>query len=77
MDEVAAMIIDGDETVSKRDILIRPNNAPLQHISEMSEFYAAMHYVLMFPMGERDWSDDLKHTDNKKRMTQREFYAYL
>ena len=47
----------GEEFSNSRDIVLhRREGEPLKRISELHPFYAALHYVLLFPQGQMGWN---------------------
>ena len=53
-----AVIMPGDgygEEVASRDIVLHARTRGLQRITETHRAYDALHYVLLFPLGEDAW----------------------
>ncbi|XP_063418456.1 uncharacterized protein LOC134701259 [Mytilus trossulus] len=79
-----SVILPGTNTTepSKRDIVLycRSTNHPeghnIIHINETHSKYDSLHYVLLFPFGEDGWHIDIKHNDNKRKVSAMEFYSY-
>jgi hypothetical protein len=84
---------DGDQMQDSRDIILyRRNGQGLQHISDLHPLYQALHYVLLFPTGQFEWtpyvgrenegprgegSDDGDAPDGKRScVTQTEYFRY-
>ncbi len=51
---------------------------PLQHIHDCNPAYDALHYVLLFPLGDLGWHDKLPqhHARGDGTLTQNEYYLY-
>ena len=67
---------------SKRDIVLysrsthHPEGHNIIHINETHTNYDSLHYVLLFPYGEDGWHINIKHDDNKRKMSAMEFYSH-
>ena len=51
---------------------------PLQHIHDCNLAYDPLHYVLLFPLGNLGWHDQLPmhHARGEGKLTQNEYYLY-
>ena len=69
-------LIGLDERPAKGDIQIQLRGGGVKHISDCNENYDPLHYVLLFPRGEKGWSFHLTKR-NGKSLTPVKFYRYL
>lgn len=56
--QVAVMVPDSESMAiagNTRDIIVRKRGGGLQHISEFNVAFDPLHFVMMFPRGERGW----------------------
>ena len=84
--EVAAIIIDEYGDPCERDIVLTErvngaNGTSMKRISQNHAAYMPLHYVLLFPHGDRRWHWGLRINSNsrqriKNRLCQRAFYRY-
>ena len=58
--EVAVLLPDqGDQASAGRDIVVEGRNGRLHRIDELHWAYDPLHYVLLFPRGEKGWSPNV------------------
>lgn len=84
--EVAAIIIDEYDKPCERDIFLTErvngiNGTSMKRISQNHAAYMPLHYVLLFPHGDKRWHWGLRIDANsrqriKNRLCQRAFYRY-
>ena len=78
--DVAAIIKnDDDESVDRRDIVLRTKgDGRVQHIDERHASYDPLAYILLFPYGTLGWSSDLmkRNMPVPKKVTIMEFYQH-
>ena len=58
------------------DFVIQLRGGDLQIISNTNPRAMPLHFTLLFIYGTHGWHEDLKHTDQIKRLTTREFIAF-
>ena len=76
--EVAMIIPDEYDKVSRRDIILAHRNTgqqPLQFIDASNAAYLPLHYIIYFPFGELGWHYALR-LQCGKRLSQRQFYQF-
>jgi hypothetical protein len=72
--EVAVLM---DEQPGPRDVTLHRRGGGLANISETHRAFDALHYVLLFPLGEDGWNLGLRHVSGQNnKVSVREFYAY-
>jgi hypothetical protein len=74
-DQIAAVVPVrqvGAASTSTRDLILCLHDGSVQFISDMHQFYDALHYVLMFPHGDRGWHEELK----RDGISENDFAAY-
>ena len=59
------------------DLVLQRRGGGLQDISDLNPKGMPLHFTLLFPHGTYGWDPATLHTDGKRRVTTREFYAYL
>ena len=59
------------------DLVIQRRGGGLQEISDLNPKGQPLHFTLLFPHGTYGWDPSTRHTDGKRRVTTREFYAYM
>ncbi|KIJ08826.1 hypothetical protein PAXINDRAFT_41049, partial [Paxillus involutus ATCC 200175] len=82
--EIAAVIPgDGSDAMNEnRDIVLRLQAGGLHRISHLHHAYSTLHYVLLFPKGEKGWHLGIPLHDREgrqsrsKKVTQLLYYAY-
>ena len=63
-------------TEGRHDLVIMKRGGGLQFVSDLNPKGMALHFTLLFPYGTYGWDSEAKHTDGKRRITPREFFAY-
>ena len=58
------------------DMVIRMRGGRLQEIFDIHPSAQPLHFVLLFPYGTKGYYEALKHIDNVKRVSPREFFSY-
>ncbi|WP_416879511.1 AAA family ATPase [Litorimonas sp.] len=58
------------------DLVIRKRGGGIQRISDLNPSATPLHFTLLFPHGDYGYSQFLKHVDNRKRVSPREYYVY-
>ena len=66
-DEVAVLIVDGEDANRNRDVILRKRNGQLQRISDCSSAYNPLSYPLFFPRGEAGWYDGIRYANEDAR----------
>ncbi|RZC16800.1 ATP-dependent DNA helicase PIF1 [Glycine soja] len=61
--EVVVVIVGDASQPINRDIILKEQNGRLQRINELHPSYLGLQYPLMFPYGEDEHSNDIKHRD--------------
>ena len=81
--EVAALLPHAHANANTRDIVLHLWNPPdgqfpLQRIHDCNPAYDALHYVLLFPLGDLGWHDQLPehHARDGGKLTQNEYYSF-
>ncbi|XP_019150201.1 PREDICTED: uncharacterized protein LOC109147018 [Ipomoea nil] len=82
--EVATLIVsDLDPSMGHRDILVECKSGGLQRINELNPSYIPLQYPILFPYGEDGFREDIQFatrtsssTNARKRISQREFFAF-
>ena len=59
------------------DLVLQRRGGGLQEISDLNPKGQPLHFTLLFPHGTYGWDPSTRHTDGKRRVTTREFYAYM
>lgn len=54
---------DGNEDVNHRDIVIYLKDGMVRHINELHSMYDPLHYVLIFPYGDKGWHPGIRESD--------------
>ncbi|OAD71923.1 hypothetical protein PHYBLDRAFT_169836 [Phycomyces blakesleeanus NRRL 1555(-)] len=72
-EEVAVLIRD-NETGSSRDIILHTHANGLQRINEYNCFYDALQYVLLFPLGDYDWTI-VSYSATREKVSVMDWYA--
>ena len=63
-------------TEGRHDLVIMKRGGGLQLVSDLNPKGMPLHFTLLFPHGTYGWDSEAKHTDGKRRITTREFFAY-
>lgn len=72
--EVAAILPgEGDSSKTERHITLKKREGGLQRVSQLDGNYDPLHYVLLFPRGEKGWSVGF---ENQTGITMNQFYRY-
>jgi hypothetical protein len=58
------------------DMVLRKRGGGLQQIYDIHPCAQPLHFVLLFPFGTKGYYETLKHKDNIKRVSPREFFTY-
>jgi hypothetical protein len=58
------------------DLVLRKRGGGLDFIHDIHPAAQSLHFILLFPYGTKGYSQFLKHTDNIKRVSPREFFAF-
>ena len=58
------------------DLVLRKRGGGLEFIYDLHPAAQPLHFVLLFPFGTKGYSEFMKHTDQKKRVSPREYYAF-
>merc|ERR1711888_16919 len=58
------------------DLVLERRGGGLQNISDLNPKGMPLHFTLLFPHGTYGWDLTVQHTDGKRRVTPREFYAF-
>ena len=58
------------------DLVLRKRGGGLKYIYDLHPAAQPLHFVLLFPFGTHGCSEFMMHTDKKKRVSPREFFAY-
>jgi hypothetical protein len=58
------------------DLVLQQRGGALKKISDLNPKGMPLHFTLLFPYGTYGWDQEKKHTDDKRRVTTREFYVY-
>ena len=59
------------------DLVLHRRGGGLQEISDLNPKGQPLHFTLLFPHGTYGWDPSTRHTDGKRRVTTREFYAHM
>ena len=59
------------------DLVLQRRGGGLKEISDLNPSGMPLHFTLLFPHGTYGWDPATRHTDGKRRVTTREFYAYM
>ena len=57
-------------------MVLHKRGGALQTINDLNPKEMPLHFTLLFPHGTYGWDPEQKHTDEKRRITTREFYVY-
>ena len=57
--EVAAIVVGAEIADRGRDVLLLPTGGSFTRISDMHPAYQSLHYVLLFPRGEKGWHPEV------------------
>ena len=58
------------------DMILRKRGGGLQQIYDIHPSAQPLHFILLFPYVTKGYYESLKHEDNVKRVSPREFFAY-
>ena len=58
------------------DLVLRKRGGGLDFIYDIHPAAQSLHFILLFPYGTKGYSQFLKHTDLRKRVSPREFFAF-
>ena len=58
------------------DLVLQKRGGGLQTVNNMNPKGMPLHFVLLFPYGTYGWDHDEKHSDGKRSVTAREFFAF-
>jgi hypothetical protein len=58
------------------DLVLRKRGGGLELIYDIHPAAQALHFVLLFPLGTKGYSEFLKHEGKPKRVSPREFFAF-
>ena len=61
---------------SPHDLVLFKRGGGLHTVSDQNPSAFPLHFTLLFPLGTKGWDQTNTHTDGKKRLTVREFYAF-
>ena len=61
---------------SPHDLVLQKRGGGLHTISDLNPKGMSFHFTLLFPFGTAGWDPNEMHSDGKRRITTREFYAY-
>jgi hypothetical protein len=64
-DDVAGILINGGSSI--RSLVVPFNSGHLLNVPELNAFYQPLHFVLLFPFGNSQWSPQLRKTTISKR----------
>ena len=58
------------------DLVLQKRGGGLQTLNDMNPSGMPLHFTLLFPYGTHGWNPEEKHSDGKRRVTAREFFAF-
>merc|ERR1712082_439836 len=66
-----------NEQYDKLDLVVHTHGGELQLISNLNPKVMPLHFTLLFPFGTPGYDQDLRHLDERKRVSPREYFIYL
>ena len=58
------------------DLVLQRRGGGLQYVSDLNPKGMPLHFTLLFPHGTYGWDPETKQTNDKRRITTREFYVF-